>query len=122
MDQFLASRAVQYVLVFAGAGLLAVLIRFASELGEHRVAGIVAMVPMKILIAWYIVGRADGTAAIVQSTTGMFLGMIALCLCILAVRLLAPTVGFGWTIPLALAVWLVAVLTIEFTLRSRGTA
>ena len=121
MDQLVSSRTFQYTLVFVGAGLLAVLIRYASEVGQNRVAGIIAMVPMKILIAWFIVGRAGGSAAIVQSTTGMFLGMIALCLCILAVRLLAPVVGFGWTIPLALTTWLAAVLVIEFTLRARQT-
>ena len=122
MEQLLASRTFQYLAVFVSAGLLAVLIRYASELGENRVAGIIAMVPMKILIAWFIVGRAGGPVAIVQSTTGMFLGMIALCLCILAVRLLAPVVGFVWTIPLALSVWLAAVVVIEFTLRARASA
>ena len=47
----------------------------------------------------------------------MFWGMSALITCILAVRWLSPHVGFGWTIPLALLVWLAVVLTIQLGLR-----
>jgi uncharacterized membrane protein (GlpM family) len=114
----LEQRWAQYAVVFLGAGGIAVAIKYASELGENRVAGVVSMVPMKILIAWAIVGAAGGSVAIQQSTTGMFGGLVALVVCIGAVRFAAPYVSPVGLILLALGAWGATVAVLEWIARS----
>jgi uncharacterized membrane protein (GlpM family) len=120
VSQLLEQRWAQYAVVFLGAGGIAVAIKYASELGEHRVAGVVAMVPMKILIAWAIVGAAGGSVAIQQSTTGMFGGLVALVVCIGAVRFAAPHCSPVGLIFLALGAWGATVALLEWIAR-RGS-
>ncbi|MEO0652890.1 MAG: hypothetical protein AAFZ65_19605 [Planctomycetota bacterium] len=110
-------RAVQYGIVFVGAGTLSVLIKAASELDQNRLAGLISMVPMKILIAWAIVGAAAGAKGIAESTTGMFFGLGALLITIAAVRLASASLSPGALIGLSLAVWLVCAVAIEWASR-----
>lgn len=117
MSDLLEQRWAQYAVVFFGAGGIAVAIKYASELGENRVAGVVSMVPMKILIAWAIVGAAGGSVAIRESTTGMFGGLLALVVCIGAVRLAAGQLSPVGLILLALGAWGATVAALEIVAR-----
>lgn len=110
-------RPVQYGIVFVGAGLIAVAIKAASELDQNRLAGIISMVPMKIVVAWAIVGAASGSRGIAQSTNGMFLGLIALVASMLFVRVFAERFGSATLIFSALGVWLVVASATEWTAR-----
>ena len=106
-------RPAQYAVVFVGAGTLAVLIKAASELDQNRLAGLISMVPMKILIAWTIIGAATGSRGIAESTTGMLLGLGALLVTLVAVRAAASHLAPGSLILLSLGVWLVCAVAIE---------
>ncbi len=115
-------RPAQYAVVFLGAGTIAIAIKAASELDQNRLAGIISMVPMKIVIAWAIVGAASGSRGIAQSTNGMFLGLIALVAAMLFVRVMAERFSAPALIVMSLGVWLTTATAIEWTARRMEAA
>ena len=117
MDFSSFSRPAQYAIIFVFAGTVSVLVKMASELEESRVAGLVAMMPMKLLIAWGIIGAAAGSRGIADSTSGMFMGLAALLVAIGAVRLLSTHLQPGALILSGLTVWLGAALLLEWAVR-----
>ncbi len=117
MDFSSLSRPAQYAVVFVLSGLVAVVIKMATELEESRVAGLVSMVPMKILIAWTIIGAAAGSRGIADSTSGMFMGLMALLVAIGAVRLLSDALAPTALILSGLGAWFVAAIALEWAVR-----
>lgn len=117
MDFASLPRTVQYAVVFVGAGTIAVGIKATSELGQTRVAGLVAMVPMKIIIAWLIVGAAAGSRGIADSTNGMLMGLGAILVSFLAVKFGAAYLSPGPLICLGLAAWFATALGAEAVAR-----
>lgn len=117
MDFSSLSRPAQYAVIFVLSGAVAVSIKIASELEGSRVAGLVATVPMKILIAWTIIGAAAGSRGIASSTSGMFMGLAALLIAIAAVRWLSVFLAPTPLIASGLGVWCVAALALEWVVR-----
>lgn len=122
MDFSSLSRPAQYAVVFVFAGTVAVLIKIASEAGESRVAGLISMMPMKLLIAWAIIGAAAGSRGIADSTSGMFMGLAALLIAIGAVRILSRSLEPGALILSGVGVWLTAALVLEWGVRRFSVA
>ena len=118
MDFSSLSRPAQYAIIFVLSGTVAVVIKMASELEESRVAGLVAMVPMKILIAWTIIGAAAGSRGIASSTSGMFMGLAALLIAIASVRWLSAHLAPTPLICSGLGVWCFAAATLEWAARA----
>lgn len=117
MDFSSLSRPAQYAAIFLFAGSVAVFIKMASEMEGSRVAGLVAMMPMKLLIAWAIIGAAAGSPGIADSTSGMFMGLAALFIAIGAVRYLSAHLQPGALILSGLGVWLGTALLLEWAVR-----
>ena len=118
MDFSALSRPTQYALIFLLSGAVAVLIKLAGEMEENRLAGLIATAPIKLVIAWTIVGAAAGSQGIADSTTGMFLGVTALLIAITIVRSLSAHLDPAPLIASGLAAWFIAALALEWTARS----
>lgn len=112
-------RPAQYAVIFVLSGLVAVLVKLAADMEENRIAGLVATMPTKILIAWTIVGAAAGSRGIAQSTSGMFMGLAALLAAILAVRVLSAHLAPTALIASGLGVWLATATLLEWLLAGR---
>lgn len=110
MDVWPDAKTFQYAVIFVGTGLVAVVIKALGDLGEGRLAGIVAMLPVKILAAWVILGVGLGSAAIRDSVVGMFVGLIAIAGMLAAGWLAAGRLGPLPSIIIGVAVWLVLIL------------
>lgn len=102
-----------YVLLFLTTGTLAVLIRWFGEHSEARLAGLIAMVPLKIVIAWWILGSVGGTAAVRESIPGMAVGLVAVGAYMGAGWLVAGRVGVEATILTGLAAWMSVALLLR---------
>lgn len=72
------SRTASYALLFLITGSTAVVIRWLGENSKSRLAGLVATVPVKILIAWFILNSTGGTGAVRDSIPGMAIGLTAM--------------------------------------------
>ncbi len=117
MDFSALSRPAQYAIIFVLSGAVAVGIKLAGEMEENRLAGLIATVPMKLIIAWLIVGAAAGSQGIADSTTGMLLGVAALLVAIAVVRGLGAQLAPLPLIASGLAAWLITALTLEWVTR-----
>ncbi len=104
----------QYALVFVGGGALALVVRAAADLGGNRIAGLAAMMPIKIVVAWSVVGATAGSLGITQSTSGMLVGLAALLLMLVTVRWVGDALGPAALIGLAVSVWLAASIGLEY--------
>lgn len=111
MDSWIDSKAFQYVAIFLGTGLVAVAIKALGDLGEGRLAGIVAMLPVKILTAWVILGLGLGAAGIKDSVTGMLFGLLAIGGMLVAVRIAVETLKPLPSVVIGVAVWVVLIGT-----------
>lgn len=95
-----------YLLVFVTTGLIAVAIKYVGDHAGSRLAGLVAMVPLKIVIAWALLGSSGGPEAIRAAIPGMATGLIALVVLLTATWFLAARFDVVPTIVLGYLVWL----------------
>ena len=95
MEAWHQGRVFQYAVVFLGTGLVAVAVKALGDANESRLAGVVAMLPIKILATWLILGGVMGSRGIHDSTSGMLAGLVAIvCLSlILMLSVIAPAQG-----------------------------
>lgn len=95
-----------YFVIFVSAGAAAVAIKFLGDASATRAAGFVAMLPVKIVTAWVILGASGGTVAIRDSVPGMLIGLAALAALLCTAWLASERLGVASTILLATSVWL----------------
>lgn len=102
-----------YVTLFLTTGTLAVLFKVLGERSESQLAGLVATAPLKIMIAWWVLGSVGGAAALRDSIPGMAIGLTAMVLLLAAGWLLSPRLGVAWTMAAGFAVWFGASLALH---------
>jgi len=102
-----------YVTLFLTTGALAVLFKLLGERSESRLAGLVATAPLKILIAWWVLGSVGGAAALRGSIPGMAIGLTAIVLLLVTGWVVSARVGVAWTIAAGSLVWLGASLAMH---------
>lgn len=105
-------RLLPYALVFVITGSIAVAIKVLGEHAESRVAGIVAMVPIKILIAWVLLAGDGGGAAVRQGTEGMFVGLAAMVALLGTAWWAAGRFGIAGVLALSLVAWAAVVVAL----------
>lgn len=101
-----------YIAVFVLTGTIAVVIKLLGEHAESRLAGIVAMVPMKILIAWVLLDRAGGSDAVRQGTEGMAVGLVAFAVLLATAWWAAGRFALGGVMATSLAAWALTVVAL----------
>lgn len=111
-----------YVTLFLTTGTLAVLFKLLGERSESRLAGLVATAPLKIMIAWWVLGSIGGAAALRDSIPGMAIGMSAMVLLLATGWVLAPRVGVHWTMAAGFLVWFGASLALHLATSSEAGA
>ncbi|MEE2940799.1 MAG: GlpM family protein [Planctomycetota bacterium] len=102
-------RLAPYLTVFVVTGTIAVVIKLLGEHAESRLAGIVAMVPMKILIAWVLLDRAGGSAAVREGTEGMAIGLVAFAALLATAWWASGRYALGGVMATSLTVWALTV-------------
>ena len=116
-------RLTPYLTVFVVTGTIAVVIKLLGEHAESRLAGIVAMVPMKILIAWILLDRAGGSAAVREGTEGMAIGLVAFAVLIATAWWASGRYALGGVMATSLTAWALTVATLgHITARSSEDA
>ena len=102
-------RLTPYITVFVVTGTIAVVIKLLGEHAESRLAGIVAMVPMKILIAWVLLDRAGGSAAVREGTEGMAIGLLAFAVLLATAWWASGRYALGGVMATSLTAWALTV-------------
>lgn len=116
-------RLTPYITVFVVTGTIAVVIKLLGEHAESRLAGIVAMVPMKILIAWVLLDRAGGSAAVREGTEGMAIGLVAFAALLATAWWASGRYALGGVMATSLTAWAVTVAALgHVTARSSKDA
>ena len=115
-------RLTPYITVFVVTGTIAVVIKLLGEHAESRLAGIVAMVPMKILIAWVLLDRAGGSTAVREGTEGMAIGLVAFAVLLATAWWASGRYALGGVMATSLTAWALTVAALgHFTARpSKG--
>ena len=119
MEAWHQGRAFQYAVVFLGTGLVAVAVKALGDASQSRLAGVVAMLPIKILATWLILGGVLGSRGIHDSTTGMLAGLVAIVTIILATRFASLRLGPAAAVAVGVVAWAGALVVVE-VLRRRG--
>lgn len=110
-----------YIAVFVLTGTIAVVIKVLGEHAESRLAGIVAMVPMKILIAWVLLDRAGGSEAVRQGTEGMAIGLLAFAVLLGTAWWASGRYALGGVMATSLTAWVLTVVALgHLTTRHSG--
>ena len=102
-----------YILVFVTTGLFAVAFKYLGDHSASRLAGLVAMMPLKILTAWAIIGSAKGGEGIRETIGGMVVGLVAMVVLLAIGWLVAPRIGTLWTVTGGAALWLATALAVN---------
>lgn len=110
-----------YVLVFVITGSIAVAIKLLGEHAESRLAGIVAMVPIKILIAWVLLHQAGGSAAVREGTEGMAIGFAAMAALLGAAWWASGRFALTGVLLCALTAWTLVVVGLSHATRESPT-
>ena len=95
-----------YIFLFVVTGSLAVTFKILGERSESFLAGLVAMVPLKVVIAWWVLSSAGGASALRDSIPGMAAGLVGILAYLATGWILAPRIDPRATIAAAVAVWL----------------
>ncbi|MCA9752710.1 MAG: hypothetical protein KC591_11000 [Gemmatimonadetes bacterium] len=111
-------RAFQYGLVFVGTGTVALAVKILGDASQSRLAGVVAMLPIKILATFLIVGSLLGSRGLQDATSGMLAGLLSIAALIVSVRVASARWGAGASVAVGMAVWLVVLLAVEWWRRS----
>ena len=104
MSQFLDN-----LFVFTITGLSAVAIKYLGHLDRSFWAGIVAMIPVKTLVAFAILYGQSGSAGIRAAMPGLWAGAFALVLMLASMAWALHHLRPGVAIALSMAVWIAAV-------------
>ena len=116
-------RLTPYITVFVATGTIAVVIKLLGEHAESRLAGIVAMVPMKILIAWVLLDRAGGSTAVREGTEGMAIGLMAFAVLLATAWWASGRYALGGVMATSLTAWALTVAALgHVTARSSKDA
>lgn len=106
-----------YAILFVTTGSLAVAFKVLGERSDSALAGLVAMVPLKIVVAWWVLSSVGGADALRASIPGMGKGLVAILAYLATGWLLADRTSPAVTIGAALLAW----FTVAFALASRGS-
>lgn len=116
-------RLTPYITVFVVTGTIAVVIKLLGEHAASRLAGIVAMVPMKILIAWVLLDRAGGSTAVREGTEGMAIGLVAFAALLATAWWASGRYALGGVMATSLTAWALTVAALgHFTARPPKSA
>ena len=107
------SETLDYVLLFVITGLTAVAVKWLGSLDRFYASGLVAMVPVKTLIAFAILYRQAGGEGIREALPGAWAGALALLALLGSTWWLLRHVHPVLTIVVSAAVWVAAVLLLR---------
>jgi uncharacterized membrane protein (GlpM family) len=108
------SQLFDYLLVFTITGLSAVAIKYLGGVDRSFWAGIVAMIPIKTLIAFVILNSQAGPGGIRAAMPGMWAGAIALVLMLTTMAWTLERFQPATAITLSMTVWIAAVMTYRY--------
>ncbi|MEL6431391.1 MAG: GlpM family protein [Planctomycetota bacterium] len=105
-----------YVILFVSTGSLAVAFKVLGERSDSALAGLVAMVPLKIVVAWWVLSSVGGADALRASIPGMAKGLVAIVAYLATGWLLAHRASPAVTIGAATLAW----TAVAYALAGRG--
>ena len=103
-----------FILKATIAGLIAASIPLMAKHFGPQLAGIVVLVPATTVMAFIYLWGASGHQAVGAAAVGGLKGLLPLALFLVAAASLAPRLTMVPTLALALAVWVVAVVTLKY--------
>ena len=103
-------QSLDYFLVFVITGLTAVAIKAFGQADKHFWAGVVAMVPVKTVIAFALLYRDSGTQGIQDALPGLWAGALALIVLLASLWWLLQRLPAGPAVALSLVAWVGVVM------------